>query len=438
MRIKKFINDLDDAKMIHEVIGAIDCPVAITDCNKNLILGVEPEETFKEYPIDAGGERIGYVYGGEKAETLAVLLEYMARCEFEKKSLGKETLEKYKEITLLYNIGDRINASLDIRQVALLVMDEAKRVIKATGGCILLYNAETGKLETVLTFGLGIGKNSALKAFEGLIEVVFREGRSDIIQDVSTYPELRGNYTPQIQSMLFAPLKTMDRIIGVILLASDTLVQYSASDLKLLVSLGSQTAAAVENAKLYDELRDGFYATVQTLAEIAERRDTNAHGHAGRVAKYSLMIGKALGMFPGELARLKLSAMLHDIGKIAISDELLQKNRELTPMEQRLVQKHAEHGAEILEHVKQLRDVIPVIKAHHERFDGRGMPDGLKGTDIPLAARIIAVANTYDVLTTDRPHKGALTQRDALKQIVNNAGSEFDPEVVNALQNLLS
>ncbi|HKS66202.1 MAG TPA: HD domain-containing phosphohydrolase [Candidatus Acidoferrales bacterium] len=184
--------------------------------------------------------------------------------------------------------------------------------------------------------------------------------------------------------------------------------------------------AAAENREL-------FLGSIRMLAAAIDEKDPYTRGHSGRVAKYSLMIGDILGMKTEDLDRLRISALLHDVGKIGVDDRVLKKPGKLTEEEFDLMKQHTVKGANIMRPVAQLRDVLPGIELHHERMDGGGYPYGLPGDQIPLMARIIAVADTLDAMTTDRPYQSAMDLGFALGRIRSLAISKFDPDVVNAL-----
>lgn len=153
---------------------------------------------------------------------------------------------------------------------------------------------------------------------------------------------------------------------------------------------------------------------------------------------YSVAIGVEMGLSKKELENLKLAAILHDIGKIGIKDAILLKEGNLSEEEFTIMQNHTIYGAEILNHVKQLKDIVPGIKYHHEKIDGSGYPDKLQGDEIPLIAKIIAVADSFDAMITDRPYRKALTVETALKELKNNAGTQFDFQVVDAFEKALN
>ncbi|MGA2424414.1 MAG: HD domain-containing phosphohydrolase [Terriglobales bacterium] len=182
-----------------------------------------------------------------------------------------------------------------------------------------------------------------------------------------------------------------------------------------------------------DENKNLFMGSIQMLAGAVDEKDPYTRGHSDRVTKYSMMIAKEMGLDPGFLEILRISAQLHDVGKIGIEDRILKKPGALTPEEFEIMKTHTTKGANILRPVPQLREMLPGIELHHEALNGRGYPYGLKGDDIPLLARVIAVADTFDALTTNRPYQQAHDPVEALRIIDNLSGKRLDPRAVTAL-----
>jgi putative nucleotidyltransferase with HDIG domain len=183
-----------------------------------------------------------------------------------------------------------------------------------------------------------------------------------------------------------------------------------------------------------EENRELFIGSIRMLAAAIDEKDPYTRGHSGRVAKYSTLIGKELGLSAADLDTLKISALLHDVGKIGVEDRVLKKPGSLTSEEFVLMKQHPIKGANIMRPVSQLKEMLPGIELHHEHMDGRGYPYGLQGSQIPLMARIIAVADTLDAMTTNRPYQSAMDIEYALDKIKALAGPKFDPVVVNALE----
>jgi putative nucleotidyltransferase with HDIG domain len=184
--------------------------------------------------------------------------------------------------------------------------------------------------------------------------------------------------------------------------------------------------AAEENKAL-------FMGSIQMLAGAVDEKDPYTRGHSDRVTKYSLMIAREMKLDPGFLEILRVSAQLHDVGKIGIEDRILKKPGALTTEEFEIMKTHTTKGANILRPVPQLREMLPGIELHHEAINGRGYPYGLKDAEIPLLPRVIAVADTFDALTTSRPYQKAHDPLDALKIIRDLSGKRLDPTAVNAL-----
>ena len=183
-----------------------------------------------------------------------------------------------------------------------------------------------------------------------------------------------------------------------------------------------------------EENRELFLGSIRMLAAAIDEKDPYTRGHSDRVAKYSVMIGQQLGLSAEELDRLRISALLHDVGKIGVDDRVLKKPGALTAEEFQIMKQHPSKGANIMRPVAQLKDVLPGIELHHEHIDGKGYPYGLKGDEIPMMARIISVSDTLDAMTTNRPYQSAKEIDDALQVIRKNAGSKFDLKVVEALE----
>jgi putative nucleotidyltransferase with HDIG domain len=183
-----------------------------------------------------------------------------------------------------------------------------------------------------------------------------------------------------------------------------------------------------------EENRELFIGSIRMLAAAIDEKDPYTRGHSGRVAKYSTVIAQELKLTPEDLDKLKISALLHDVGKIGVDDRVLKKPGSLTPEEFEIMKTHTTKGANIMRPVSQLKDMLPGIELHHEHLDGRGYPYGLSGPQIPLMARIIAVADTLDAMTTNRPYQSAMDLEYALGRIKALTGSKFDQSVVNALE----
>jgi HD-GYP domain-containing protein (c-di-GMP phosphodiesterase class II) len=193
-----------------------------------------------------------------------------------------------------------------------------------------------------------------------------------------------------------------------------------------------ESALEALNARLA-ATKEAYTATVRALVNAVEARDAYTGGHAGRVAAYALAIAEAAGIRLAEEPEIEFGFLLHDVGKVAIPDAILFKPGPLTPEEELLMRRHTVIGFDIVKDIAFLGDARAVVRSHHERWDGRGYPDGLAGDDIPMPARIFAVADALDALTTDRPYRPGCGLKEARVRISRSAGTQFDPVVVEAL-----
>ncbi len=171
---------------------------------------------------------------------------------------------------------------------------------------------------------------------------------------------------------------------------------------------------------------------IKSLSEAIEAKSEWTRGHSDRVTDMAMSIGEALGLEKEEMNYLRFASTLHDIGKIGTVENILDKKDKLTQEEQAMIRLHPNRGADIIGNIKQFKDVTPGVKHHHERFDGSGYPDGLKGKDIPLFARIILVADSFDAMTSDRPYRKGLSREKGIEEIKKGSGTQFDPEIVSA------
>jgi HD-GYP domain-containing protein (c-di-GMP phosphodiesterase class II) len=203
-------------------------------------------------------------------------------------------------------------------------------------------------------------------------------------------------------------------------------------ELRLLAGLAHQAKLAIESAEHYESLERTFVSTVASLANALEANDAYTSSHARWITDMSLLVGRKLQLDRDALKRLELGALFHDIGKIGIPSEILQKPGPLTDEEFAIVKEHPELGAKILAPIERLADVRPIVRACHERWDGLGYPDGTSGDDIPLEARVVLVCDAFHAMVTDRPYRMRLAATEAVRRLCEASGSQFDPAVVEA------
>ncbi|OGN96405.1 MAG: hypothetical protein A2Y89_03160 [Chloroflexi bacterium RBG_13_51_18] len=271
----------------------------------------------------------------------------------------------------------------------------------------------------------------------GIAGQVVRTGKPLIVNDVkrsTNFHKIIDDTTGfNTRSLVCAPLTVHRKILGVleVLNKRDGSI-FGEEDMESVVSVANTAAMAIENTNLHQTVLDAYKNTVTALAAAIDSKDSHMRGHSQRVMEYSLKAGAALYFSPEEMENLEYAAVLHDIGKIAIDSSILSKPGPLTPGEWEIMRAHPVIGAELLREIPFLEKASEFVLYHHEKYDGTGYPDGLKGEDIPMGARLIAIADAFDAMTIDSSYRGALSLEKAIKELNQNAGTQFCPKALKA------
>lgn len=362
----------------------------------------------------------------------------------QKALLFEETTRRSSELSALYDIAVSTSSMLDTTTLLQQLHNKVKHLIQPDCFGVFLYDNETREFEVVMALDYdhvieeNIGARFPLED-GGLIGWVMQQRQTLSIGDIERDP-LPANPTQlslPTRSWLGVPLTARDRLIGALSIQSYQPGIFDQEHIRFLESLARQVATALDNARLYEELEDAFVQTVVALANAMDVRDTYTHDHSQRIAVWAEETGRMLGCSGPELEIIHWAALLHDIGKIGVPDEILLKPASLTEQEYEIIKRHPVLGASIIAPVKKLKDVAPIIHHHQEKFDGTGYPDGLKGDQIPLAARILSVVDSYIAITDDRVYRKAQSKKRAVREIKSLAGTHYDPEVVEAFLHVL-
>ncbi|MBI3761320.1 MAG: diguanylate cyclase, partial [Chloroflexi bacterium] len=239
-----------------------------------------------------------------------------------------------------------------------------------------------------------------------------------------------------VRALLAVPMLIDDRAIGALVLDSFSVREFSADEIRVAQAIANQTAVALERARLFADLRDSYDRTLDALAAALDARDKETEGHSRRVVAYTLALAGRINVPEDELVTIRRGALLHDIGKIGVPDTILLKPGPLTDEERAIMRRHPEWGQRILSGIRFLEDAVQIVCAHQERWDGAGYPRGLAGEAIPLGARIFAVADTFDAITSDRPYRAARPYAVARAEIEAGSGAQFDPRAVEAFREI--
>lgn len=346
--------------------------------------------------------------------------------------------KKINRLETLIHTSMLFSSILDIDDLLNIVLRKAEEVMDAEASSVFRIDEETNELYFVTARGEKgqEAKEIRVPMGKGIVGWTAQNGKpllvADVRKDKRWFKGVDKKTKFVTRSIMAVPLISKGKVIGVAeVLNKRGNRKFNKTDLALFESLGHQIAIAIENAALYKELDELFLSSIRAIVEAVDAKDPYTRGHSARVVEYSLIIGGALKFDKERLKQLEVSAILHDVGKIGIPDRILGKPGKLTYEEYNYMKRHPELGSSIIEPIAELKALIPNILHHHERYDGNGYPNGLQGNNIPLFARIICVADSYDAMTTDRPYRKRKSTKIAMRELKENSGTQFDSQLVS-------
>ena len=347
-------------------------------------------------------------------------------------------------LEVILDITRRLMSVTDLDALLRLIAEATTELLEADRATIFLVDLDRGELWSKVALGMGVGE-IRFPLGTGIAGQVAATGETVNIPDA--YADTRFNPEPdrrsgyKTRSLLTYAMKGHDaRVIGVFQAVNKKGGPFTEDDEDTLSSLAASAAVAVENAQLVSEQRQLWKTLIETLAVTIDARDQQTAGHSQRVTRYAEVIGREMGLTGNDLEKLRAAALLHDYGKIAVRDGVLQKAGKLDDREFAYMKAHAEKTGEFLAHLEFPRDMrdVPLIAAqHHERMDGKGYPRGLPGADILLGARIVACADVFDALTSPRYYKPAYPLDKTLEIMDGMAGDHLDRDVMAAVHRCL-
>ncbi|MCM0081643.1 GAF domain-containing protein [Geomonas sp. Red32] len=347
------------------------------------------------------------------------------------------------KLSTLYRLGLAINSTMEVESLYHLVVKTTMETLQAQIGYIILYDPNCEVLRVTNLIGLNDPLPSEGKVpmkETGVSTWVISNRKPLLISDINQNPEfdrfsLLGY---ERKTVICAPLMVKDEIIGTLTMVNKAdSTTYNHEELELLSTIAAQASIAIKNAMLYDEQQRTYLNTIQALVSAIEASDSYTRGHSERVTKFSLALARKLELPQDRLKVIERAAILHDIGKIGIDLSLLHKEANLTEADVEELQQHPNIGMRILEPIEFLHDVRLCIGQHHERYDGLGYPNQLTADDLLLESRILAIADSFDAMTSDRPYRKALGVDLAIQELAENAGTQFDPVLVPIFIDLL-
>jgi len=353
-------------------------------------------------------------------------------------NLELKVREQTKRLFDIYKFANKLNSLDTLENVVNYVVDFVADFMYSKRVSIMLLD-EKGEYLTIKGHtGLDeqITRNTRIKKGEPIAGKVLETGKPMIVDDISSVKAESDRYS-EYKSFISFPLmqvalKSNDIPLGIINVTNRFGDQpFTKEDLENLDFIAHTASVAINNQLKSIEIEKSYFNTMRALAAAVEAKDRYTRGHSDRVKTYAVELATRLGL-PGEtISTIEYACLLHDIGKIGIPDYIIQKDRDLTEEEYRTIMEHPAKGEGIIQVIPFLEPARPIIRHHHERFDGTGYPDGIKAKEIELGARIIAIADTYDAMTTERPYRGPLPKDHVISVLKEQKGKQFDPELVD-------
>jgi putative nucleotidyltransferase with HDIG domain len=363
-------------------------------------------------------------------------------------SVGDQMKLKQSQLRALMSVGQVINSSLGLRRVLEEVMDSLISLMHAERGFLMLRESN-GEFAVQIARGIAHINldEEAFKVSKTVVRKVVDSGAPVLTTNAQADPRFDAQMSVaayQLRSILCVPLKLKDDLIGVLYVDNRAHAGiFKENDLELISGFADQAAVAIDSARLFEDLQEShrelekaYQATLEGWVRALDLRDKETEGHTQRVTILTERLARSMGVEGDALVNITRGALLHDIGKMAIPDGILLKPGQLTDDERLLIQKHPVYAYEMLSPIAFLVPAIDIPYCHHEKWDGSGYPRGLRGKDIPFAARIFPVVDVWDALTSNRPYRRAVPQYEVRQRIKNDSGKHFDPVVVDAFMEM--
>ena len=428
LEIEHFDLVISDLKMPN--LGGLELLETVREKNDNLVFIIMTGFGTVETAIEAM-KKGAYDYILKPFKIDEVL--HVVRRGIDKQRLVSENIH-LKEMIHLYKVVEEISSSLSLEQIVSTVMNSAMKAVQPDLARFLLLDEKVRRFleeSRIQSPGFPEELDGGEIDFDALMERHETE-KSVLAHGAKADGLFRGTPPEGLSCFMAVPMIVRQRAIGLLVVYSFSPSKWFTEGQRKLLSLfASRAAAAIENARLYTNLQETFRQTIQGLARALEAMDKYTSGHSDRVAIYAHLVAEEMGLEKKDVDLITQAALMHDIGKLGCHANL-NKPGKLTGEEYEIFKAHPSFGKEIMESITFLHALIPGVYLHHERWDGKGYPLGLGRSEIPIMARILAVCDTYDAMTSDRAYRKALAHKVAVAEVKRCAGTQFDPDVVDA------
>ncbi|HET6352436.1 MAG TPA: HD domain-containing phosphohydrolase [Coriobacteriia bacterium] len=389
--------------------------------------------------IVLGAKQSGLMFSQQDLRFLDVLVSE-AVIAMNNAHLFDERNQRVRELVALNQLATALGHSTELKSVLATAIHQIVTVTSADAGSIMLLDEDAETLTVAASVGVdpAIASTSRLRLGEGVAGWVAEHRRALVLPRDRTPSFEHELVRDDVASSICTPVVSKNKVIGVLnvsrVLGSKP---FSQESFHVVSSFAGQLGIAIENARLFEELSKTFLGTIGALAAAVDAKDPYTFGHSTEVTRLAVATAEALELEEREVQRIRVAATLHDIGKIGIDADILLKSGALTPEERETINHHPAIGAGILAPLEFLREIVPYILSHHERYDGGGYPSGLSSEAIPLGARVISVADSYNAMVSDRPYRTGLSHQQAIDELRANSGTQFDPSVVRAFMRIV-
>ncbi|MDE3088228.1 MAG: HD domain-containing protein, partial [Chloroflexota bacterium] len=370
----------------------------------------------------------------EKTKQLAEQNEQLKQANAGLEQANQILDRRLEELRALHEIGISLNSAQVLPAILKQILDSVVRLIGADASSIFLYNHMRKSLSIAGQVGLSDQYVAQPElALDGSAVRALREGRTLVVDTNNFVPAMLSGAAVRdgIRNVACLPLNVTGETVGALDVCFKSDHAFSEDELKLLGTLAEQAAVAIQNARLLGQVHEGYLSTISALAATVEAKDPYTRGHSEAVRRLAVATGRQLNLSAHEIELLNVAALFHDIGKIGISEAIINKHDQLTDEEWAVMREHPVIGERILAKVPALSDLLPIVRHHHERFDGTGYPDRIGSQEKPLAA-IISLCDSYHAMTSDRPYRKSLSHHQALGEIHRCSGTQFVPELADA------
>ena len=393
------------------------------------------EDTFGV--INAESKQIGFF--SDNDERLLVTIAGQLAISIERLRLFNSEKQRRQESENLRQATAALSTSLDLDQVLESILTSLKQVVHYDSASIFLLEGDHLMIR-IVNGNINAAKllGRSFPATDPLFQEVRAKFVPIILEDASADPRFQGwGDTQAVRGWMSIPLITRSEVIGFITMDNYKYAAYSQEAAVMAQAFAHQAAAAIENARLFkgiqsslEELNQAYESTIEGWSKAMDLRDKETEGHTLRVTTMTHQLAQAMGIEGDQLMHIRRGALLHDIGKMGVPDRILLKPDNLSDDELLIMRQHPKFAYDMLEPIAYLNPALDIPYCHHERWDGKGYPRGLKGRQIPLAARLFSVVDVWDALTSDRPYRPAWTEKEAIEYIKELSGEHFDPEIV--------